>query len=229
MAVPHAQAVAYRQNVSHGHGNAPQPVAMPHSKPVHKQWRDHVWPRILVPGQPMPAPGIRGTGETRRTRGPGSAEAAGARGRAGNPAAAAAGSSEAAVSFCCTAWGWGWRWGPLVLIPWPRVHGPMASGPQPTAPHPSQPLLPIPPPCRPVTPGLSVPAPRSPQHPTPHPRVPCPAASGSRSCRPPSSVALQPPSLPPRCVHSPSLQHHCGARAQDLMQGHGGGGGCHGV
>lgn len=145
MAMPHAQAVAHRQNVSHGHGNAPQPMAKPHSKPVHKQWRDHVWPQILVPGEPMPGPGIRGTGETRRTRGPGSAEAAGARARAGNPAAAAAGSSKAAVSFCCTAWGWGAALGasgahPMASGPWPHglwssSHGTApfpAPGPSPT-------------------------------------------------------------------------------------------------
>lgn len=144
--------------------DSPPAMAMPHSNPVRKQRWDHVLPQFLVPGEPMPGPGVWGTGGARAAR---------AQSPAGNPAAAAAGSRKAAASSRHTAWGWGEVLGGLSSIaPWPPVpwsssHGPAtppAPGPHPTALQPCGSQVPWSP-----SQGLPSPPPHIPWSPAPQP------------------------------------------------------------
>lgn len=175
--VPCGQAGPRGRGFPPNHGNTPQ----------QKQWRDHVLPRFLVLGKPMPSPRVQGNGGTRGgARGTGRAGAARARGHAGNPAAAAAGSSEAAASSHHTARGWG------VVLWGPQLHSPMAAGP----------LVLIPRPCRPVAPSPLVPVPRTPSPPPfpgPQPHSPrLPELQPSPTPRPYS---------PQACPPTPSWRH----------------------
>ena len=204
-AVPISQAVPHRQNVPHGRSNAPWPGCAPQPGVPPQSWQCPTAILSASSGGTMCCPsswcwgsqclalGYGGLGRSGGTRGAGGAGAARAQGRAGNPAAAAAGSSEAAASSHHTAWGWGVVLGglssmaPWPLVPWSSSHGPAAAPA----------LVSIPQPYTPVAPSPLVPVPRPPQPPTPYSLVPSPTALGSQSCSPPSSMALQRPSLPP--------------------------------
>lgn len=181
-------------------------------------------PQLLVlGGDTMPGPGVRGTGGVWGPEG---------RGVLGWPALRHLQETQRllqqeAVSLrlpCHTARGWGVVLGSSAPSPHglqPLAPHPMAlQPPQPLGPHPTALWLPVP---------WSLSQGPPPQPPAPYSLVPSPTtAPGPGPAAPPQLHGPTAPEPAPQLErHSPSPGHRCGG--QDLMPGQRGGGGCHGA